>query len=141
MLRHLLKKLKFMRTFSTAPLTSKYNLDKIGIINPSKINYNLTHDELFDHEVNNNEGTVFHTKYGKTFGVDTGKFTGRSPKDKWIVKSVESGKNIWWGEVNQPTTPKVFDSILKKAVNHFNTLDDIYLFDGYCGANKTHKNK
>ena len=136
MLRHLLKKLKFMRTFSTAPLTSKYNLDKIGIINPSKINYNLTHDKLFDHEVNNNEGTVFHTKYGKTFGVDTGKFTGRSPKDKWIVKSVESGKNIWWGEVNQPTTPKVFDSILKKAVNHFNTLDDIYLFDGYCGANK-----
>lgn len=134
MLRHLLKK-KFMRSFSTAP-TSKYNLDKIGIINPSKINYNLTHDELFDHEVNNNEGTVFHTKYGKTFGVDTGKFTGRSPKDKWIVKSVESGKNIWWGEVNQPTTPKVFDSILKKAVNHFNTLDDIYLFDGYCGANK-----
>ena len=61
---------------------------------------------------------VFNTKYGETFGVDTGKFTGRSPKDKWIVKSATSGKNIWWGDINQPTTPKVFDSILNKATNH-----------------------
>ena len=133
MFRRLLNK-SLVRSFSTS--TDKYNLTKIGITNPTKINYNLCHGDLFEHEVDNNEGTVFHTKYGETFGVDTGKFTGRSPKDKWIVKSTESGKNIWWGDINQPTTPKVFDSILNKATNHFNKLDEIYLFDGYCGANK-----
>ena len=37
------------------------------------------------------------------YSIDTGKFTGRSPKDKWIVKNInsESEKNIWWGDVNQ----------------------------------------
>ena len=120
----------------------KYGLDTLGIHNPKNINYNLSYDDLFIHEVNNKEGTVFKTKYGNTFGVDTGKFTGRSPNDKWIVKNIgsESDKNLWWGDVNKPTTPEVFDELLDKAVDHFNTLDDIYLFDGYCGAStKTRK--
>jgi phosphoenolpyruvate carboxykinase (ATP) len=139
----LLQNRSYLRQFSDCPRwnLAKYKLDKVGITEPKKINYNLTHDELFDHEVKNREGNVFDVKYGNTFGVDTGKFTGRSPKDKWIVKSAESGKDIWWGDINQPTTPKVFDNLLNKAVNHFNTLDKIYLFDGYCGANKKTQKK
>ena len=43
---------------------------------------------------------------------------------------------MWWGDVNQPTTPEVFDNLLNKAVNHFNSLDKVYLFDGYCGSNE-----
>ena len=75
-------------------------------------------------------------KYGNTFAIDTGKFTGRSPNDKWIVRNLgsESNNNIWWGNVNKPTTPGVFDDLLEKAVDHFNTLDECYVFDGYCGA-------
>ena len=125
----------FKRSFSVC---KDYGLDKIGIVNPSSINYNLSQEQLFTHEVKNNEGTVFNTKYGDTFGVNTGKFTGRSPNDKWIVKNIgsESDKNMWWGDVNQPTTPEVFDNLLNKAVDHFNSLDRVYLFDGYCGSNK-----
>ena len=57
------------------------------------------------------------------FTVDTGKFTGRSPGDKWIVKNIgsESDANIDWGKVNQPTSPEVFDELYEKAVNYFNT--------------------
>lgn len=137
----------------------KYGLDKIGINNPNKINYNLNKNELFKHENKNKEGQIFvsesddmlHLLNKKSdtffsenlvFGVDTGKFTGRSPKDKWIVKNLgsESDENLWWGDVNQPTTPEVFDDLLNKAISHFNSLDEIYLFDGYCGANeKTRK--
>ena len=108
---------------------SQYNLTCLGIEKPSTIYHNLSSDELLTHEIENKEGVVFKTKYGKTFGVDTGKFTGRSPKDKWIVKNLdsESNQNLWWGEVNKPTTPEVFEEILDKAVNHFNTLEDIYL--------------
>ena len=137
----------------------KYRLNKIGINYPDIVNYNLNKDELFKNENENKEGQIFvsqsedmlhlldENKFNLfsenlVFGVDTGKFTGRSPKDKWIVKNLdsESDKNLWWGDINQPTTPEVFDDLLNKAVNHFNSLDKIYLFDGYCGANeKTRK--
>ena len=47
------------------------------------------------------------------YSIDTGKFTGRSPKDKWIVKNInsDSEKNIWWGDVNQSVSPEIFDSL------------------------------
>jgi ATP-dependent phosphoenolpyruvate carboxykinase len=77
------------------------------------------------------------TQHGGCFAVDTGIFTGRSPKDKWIVKNVgsESDENLWWGSVNQPMQPEVFDELYAKAIAHFNTLDECYVFDGFCGAN------
>ena len=99
------------RNFSI--LCNKYGLNKIGINNPDIINYNLSKDELFKHENENKEGKIFisqsedmmhllhKNKYNffsenLVFGVDTGKFTGRSPKDKWIVKNLgsESDKNL-----------------------------------------------
>ena len=103
---------------------------------PTQIHHNLKYDTLLTHEVLNNEGTVMRAKYGNTFAVDTGTFTGRSPKDKWIVKTPgsESEKNIWWGDINQPTTPEIFSSLLDKAVDRFNTLDHVYVYDGYCGV-------
>ncbi len=91
----------------------------------------------------NNEGKIASAEYGETFTVDTGKFTGRSPKDKWIVKNIgsESDENIDWGKVNQPTTPEVFDELYEKAVKHFNSLDKAYVFDGFCGANPKSQRK
>jgi phosphoenolpyruvate carboxykinase (ATP) len=75
------------------------------------------------HEIKNSEGKVASAEYGDTFTVDTGKFTGRSPKDKWIVRNIgsESDANIDWGKVNQPTSPEVFDELYEKAVNYFNS--------------------
>ena len=113
-----------------------------GIHNPETIHHNLSYPELFEHEKRNNEGVVVKAEYGDTFAVDTGKFTG-GRRDKWVVKNEgsESDKNLWWGSVNQPTTPEVFDDLMAKAVSRFNTLDECYVFDGYCGANpKSQKN-
>ena len=62
---------------------SKINeIEKLGLNNIGKVHYNLSYDELFEHEIKNGEGTV--TSNG-TFSVDTGIFTGRSPKDKYFV--------------------------------------------------------
>lgn len=118
--------------------SSSIGLDKLGITNPSRVNRNLSYEDLMSHEKKNEEGKF--TKNG-TFAVDTGKFTGRSPNDKWIVKQSPSADNIWWGNVNKPTNSEVFDELYEKCVNHYNTLDDIYVFDGYCGASpKSRKN-
>jgi len=124
-----------------ADACAKAGISNLGINGPSTIYKNQTFEELFQHEVANNEGKVAHTR--DTFTVDTGKFTGRSPKDKWIVKNIgsESDANIDWGNVNQPTSPEVFDELYEKAVNHFNTLDKAYVFDGFCGANPNSQRK
>ena len=81
----------------------KVGIDKLGITEPKTIYHNLTFQELFEHEVANGEGQVANAEYGDTFTVDTGKFTGRSPKDKWIVlnEGSETAENIDWGAVNQ----------------------------------------
>ncbi len=102
----------------------------------------MTFQELLDHEIANGEGEIAITEYGEAFTVDTGKFTGRSPSDKWIVlnEGSESAENIDWGKVNQPTSPEVFDELYEKAVNYFNSKDKAYVFDCFCGANpKTQK--
>jgi len=115
----------------------------LGIVGPTVVFKNQTFEQLYQHEVANDEGKVAKAEYGDTFTVDTGKFTGRSPSDKWIVKNVgsESDANIDWGKVNQPTTPEVFDELYDKAVTHFNSLDKAYVFDGFCGANPKSRRK
>lgn len=89
----------------------------------AKVFRNLSYADLNSHEAANNEG-VF-TDNG-TFAVDTGKFTGRSPKDKWIVKQPPSEANVGWGNVNQPITPAVFDELYKLSIDHYKKLDKVY---------------
>ena len=138
--------LKQQQRISAALLSTactNVGINQLGITGPEVIHRNLSYPELFEHEKRNKEGVVAKAEYGDTFTVDTGLFTGRSPKDKWIVKNIgsESDANLWWGDVNQPTTPEVFDDLYEKAISHFNTLDEMYVFDGYCGANPRSRRK
>ena len=92
---------------------SKINeIEKLGLSNIGKIHYNLSYDELFEHEVANKEGYV--TDNG-TFGVDTGIFTGRSPKDKYFVDQEPSNKYISWGKLNQKVSKEIFDELFTKV--------------------------
>ncbi|MDR0746942.1 MAG: phosphoenolpyruvate carboxykinase (ATP) [Helicobacteraceae bacterium] len=107
------------------------SLESIG-----KVFYNLSYEEIFEHELRNGEVTV--TKSGAV-SVDTGKFTGRSPKDKYFVKADPSQKYIAWGKVNQPTTKEAFDELFALARKQL-AGKNLYVFDGYTGANtKTRK--
>lgn len=99
--RHSLRK----HLFSTSQtLKAKdLGLESLGISNDSATVYrNLSYEDIAVHERENNEGVV---AANGTFAVDTGKFTGRSPKDKWFVKQAPSEKDIWWGDINQPIEP------------------------------------
>ena len=118
-------------------------LDKLGINKTKTIYKNLTFAELFKHESENVEGVFAETKSAKTFLVDTGKFTGRSPKDKFVVRRVgtESDKNFWWGNVNQPTTPEVFNDLLETAIDRMNSKEKLYVADVFCGADVSVRKK
>ncbi|GAX17515.1 phosphoenolpyruvate carboxykinase [Fistulifera solaris] len=131
------------RTVEGTDACLKMGLNRLGITGPTKLFSNLTYQELFDHEVANKEGVVAKAEYGDTFTVDTGKFTGRSPLDRWIVLNPgsETAEHMDWNKINQPTSPEVFDELLEKAVAYFNTRETAYVFDGYCGANPETRKK
>ena len=112
-------------------LNKTLGLDQIGLNNVSKIHRNLNVDNLIDEILKNKEGVISST--GAPI-VDTGKFTGRSPKDKYIVDEPSSNSQIWWGQVNQKIDEKVFDELFSKIVDYYNSdPNDTYMFDGYAG--------
>ena len=117
---------------ATKDWARELSLESVGTVY-----HNLSYPEIFEHETKNGEVTV--TSSGAVT-VDTGKFTGRSPKDKYFVKADPSQKYIAWGKINQPTTKEAFDELFAKAKAHLSGKN-LYVFDGYSGANeKSRKN-
>lgn len=117
--------------------TTAKNLGITEVRNKGKIFRNLSFEEIAEHEKVQGSGNPdMYSDWtdNGVFCVDTGKFTGRSPKDKWIVKQAPSEDQVWWGEVNQPITSDVFEELHQKALAHYEQTEDLYVFDGFCGS-------
>jgi len=103
--------------------------------------FNLSYGELFKAE--KNEGVV--TEFGAV-SVDTGKFTGRSPEDKWFASGGPASKNIWWRDEASPVSPnkpiaiETWDYLYSLAQKQLNGKD-LFVMDGYLGARETHRLK
>ena len=107
-----------------------YGLEKLGIINPSAVYRNLTPAQLTEHALRRGEGTLSLTG---ALVVKTGKYTGRSANDKFIVDTPSVHDEIAWGSVNRPITKEKYDAILSKVVAYLQNRE-IYIFDGFAGA-------
>src|SRR5690348_6784103 len=70
--------------------------------------------------------------------VDTGRFTGRSPKDKFVVREPGSEDRIWWSDTNGEISPEHFDGLRAKVVAHLEATD-VYVIDAFCGAEPKHR--
>ena len=68
--------------------------------------------------------------------AETGKYTGRSPQDKYIVDEPISRDKIDWGPVNQPISSEIFESLYKKVTDYLATQDELFVFKGFAGADK-----
>ena len=114
----------------------KIGLDKLGFTEQN-IYRNLTVNELVSDILANGEGVV---GLKGAVMVDTGVYTGRSPKDKYIVDESSSSSDIWWGSVNQKTSEQTFDELYKKVMNFYNLNSNTktYVFDGFAGADPNH---
>ena len=110
-------------------------LEALGLKNVGEIFHNLSYDELIKHELDN--GEVALTKKGAT-AVDTGIFTGRSPKDKYFVNRDPSNKYIAWGDVNHKISIEVFDELLVVAQEQLSN-QDLYVTDVFCGSSPASK--
>jgi phosphoenolpyruvate carboxykinase (ATP) len=73
--------------------------------------------------------------------VDTGDFTGRSPNDKFLEDVPEIHDKIDWGKVNRPVSPDVFAELEARAYDHMSRHDELFRFDGYCGADPKYSMK
>ncbi|WJY27828.1 phosphoenolpyruvate carboxykinase (ATP) [Sporosarcina trichiuri] len=69
--------------------------------------------------------------------AQTGKYTGRSPKDRYIVEATPSKENIDWGSVNRPISEDHFDSLYHKVLGHLKAKDELFVFKGFAGADKS----
>lgn len=113
------------------------HLEQYGIQGINHIIHNPSYEKLFQDEINpqlrNHEKGVL-TKTGAV-AVRTGAFTGRSPKDKYIVKDAKTEKTIWWdGVINKPVTQAVWTD-LKRLVGEALSHKKIYVVDAFCGTN------
>jgi phosphoenolpyruvate carboxykinase (ATP) len=117
----------------SAYVTEKFSsqISEFGI-NPSKIFRNLTPEELVDSAVNRKEGVVNSTG---SLSVNTGKYTGRSPDDRFIVQDDVTTNTIDWGKINHPFPSDKFEKILEKMKNFVNNKE-LFVFDGFVGADK-----
>ncbi len=120
--------------------TARLDLERYGIVNVKEIVRNPSYEQLYEEELNPDlvgyeRGVV--TKLGAV-NVKTGIFTGRSPKDKYLVMDDTTRDTVWWSEGgkndNKPITPAIW-SELKKLVVEELSGKRLFVIDGFCGAN------
>lgn len=113
-------------------------LHELGITGYQEVFYNPTYEELFKAEMSTkNQGFEKSalTESGAV-AVKTGDFTGRSPKDRYIVKDDVSKDTIYWDEkVNFPTTPEIFQHCKNLVLNQLSKSKRLYVVDAFCGTN------
>lgn len=107
-----------------------YGLEKLGILNPGAVYRNLTPAQLTEAALRRGEGSLSSTG---ALVVKTGKYTGRSANDKFIVDSAGVHNEIAWGKVNKPISQEVFDALFARVTAYLQNRE-IFVFDGFAGA-------
>ncbi|PWT70350.1 MAG: phosphoenolpyruvate carboxykinase (ATP) [Bacteroidetes bacterium] len=103
----------------------------LGLRVTDTTHYQSSPKELVEDALRRKEGRLNDTG---ALVIQTGEFTGRSPKDRYIVKDPLTEVSVHWNDLNQPIEGKYFDIILKRMVEYFNQLPEIWVRDCYACA-------
>ena len=109
-----------------------YNLSNHGFGNLRLAYWNLAAEALHEEAVFRGEGATTH---GGPFVANTGRHTARSPKDKFIVRHVDSENNVWWGANNRPFENEKFDVLYTRMLGYLQGKD-VFVQDLYAGADE-----
>jgi phosphoenolpyruvate carboxykinase (ATP) len=116
--------------------TSPTLLDEHGLSPQGRVIHNPTTAQLYTHALARGDGKLAH---GGALVVDTGRFTGRSPEDKFVVDEPGSTDRIWWGDVNHALAEHHFEGLRTKVVDHLARQETLYVVDHFAGANPDHR--
>src|SRR5690606_38257344 len=120
-----------MNDFGLRPKNA--DLSQIGLSNLGDLDWNLEPAELVEHTIVNGQGVLADSG---ALAVDTGEFTGRSPKDKFCVKDATTANTVWWGDINIPMEPATFER-LRQRMSAYMMGRDAYVQDAFVCADPT----
>ena len=109
--------------------------DSIGLNNLGNVFWNLTPAELVEDTIINGQGVLTDTG---AIAIETGEFTGRSPKDRFVVFDEKTENTVWWGDVNIKFSSEKFDSLYNRMKSYL-TDKDVYVRDAYACADEAHR--
>jgi phosphoenolpyruvate carboxykinase (ATP) len=114
--------------------TKSLSLEKYGI-NNATAHYQLSPEKLHQITLDKNQGVESATG---ALAVNTGEFTGRSPKDRFLVMDDVTKDRVWWGDINIPFDPSKFDALYDKVVDYLSEKE-IYVRDSYACADENYR--
>ena len=114
-----------------------HRLQPLGISQAKEVCLNLPPAALVEAALGNGEGTLTDTG---ALMADTGRFTGRSPKDRFVVRDAYTAESVWWGDINIPFAADKFDQLHQKMVAYL-ADKTLYVRDAYAGANPDYQLK
>ena len=113
----------------------RFDLAAQGMRHLGAIQWNLTAPYLYEHAIRRQEGEL---GFGGSFVANTGKHTGRSPRDKYIVNEPGTRDTVAWGAINQPIDPVRFDSLHQRMLAYLQGRE-LFVQDLYGGADPEYR--
>ncbi len=114
----------------------KTTLERFGLTNLGAVHENLPPARLVEAAVRRREGMI---SGSGALACRTGKRTGRSPKDRFIVENELTRDKVDWGEVNQPFSSENFETLLAKAVAYLESFEELWVVDAHAGADPRYR--
>ena len=114
---------------------SSFGLENHGLRNLACEHWNLPAPYLYEHALRRGEGRL---AAGGGLVVETGRYTGRSPKDKYIVDEPENTGNIWWGPVNNKVSLATFDHMHERVIGYLRDKE-VFVQDCHAGADPEYR--
>ena len=111
------------------------SVEKVGLQNVSAAYWNLSPAELVEETIIRGEGELTDTG---ALAIDTGEFTGRSPKDRFVVADDITENTVWWGDINMKFDPEKFDRLHQRVAAYL-TDREIYVRDCYACADPEYR--
>lgn len=106
------------------------------LLNGSNAQIQLSVPQLVEKVLMRNEGKLTSTG---AVSASTGKYTGRSPKDKFIVKEASVADKIAWGSVNQPISEEHFNKLYTKVLEYLKEKEELFVFKGFAGVDRNYR--
>ncbi|MDR3085672.1 MAG: phosphoenolpyruvate carboxykinase (ATP), partial [Christensenellaceae bacterium] len=116
---------------------AELNLEYLGILNPTAVHHNMPVPALVERALDRGEGIL--SKTGALV-VKTGKYTGRSPDDRYVIDAPSVHDEIAWGAVNRPMSQENYDFIYNRMMAYLQNRE-LFVFDGYANADKAYQKK
>jgi phosphoenolpyruvate carboxykinase (ATP) len=117
---------------------SSFDLTHHGLSARGNVHWNLCAAELVEAAARRGEGMI---SAEGPFNAITAPHTGRSPKDRFVVREPGSEDKVWWGKINQPVSEEAFSKLHSQIGDYLNRRDELFVRDVYVGADEAHRQR